>query len=253
VRVGKLDLTVDIDTNAYANDERFQFLNPALVNTGNIPIPDYGLGAQLIFSPLDWLYVSMAAADAQADGRETGFNTTFHDEDDFFGALEVGFLPVWQTPWGRLPGGYRFILWYDPQPKEIFFDDPDGRRRTIPMKRDDVGFTFNMNQLLYKEKPADEADSQGLGLFFRYGFAHEEANEIEHFWSIGAQYQGWLPGRDDDVLGFGFAQGIVSDRLHALVGGNRESVYVLQRPGLPLAPRFAGCAVCRQSGGGEWL
>ncbi len=62
-------------------------------------------------------------------------------------------------------------------------------------------------------------------MFFRYGFAHEEVNAIEHFWSIGAQYQGLIPSRDDDVIGFGFAQAIMSDKLRALGGGDRESIY----------------------------
>ncbi len=212
-RAGKLDVGVDFDTNAFANDETAQFLNPALVNTGNIPMPDLGLGAQLILEPLDWLYVGIVAADAQADGRETGLRTTFHDEDHFFGALEIGFLPVWKTAGGDLPGGYRFGMWYDPQPKDKYFNDIGGRRTIVPQKRDDVGFYFNMDQMLIKENPEDDVDSQGLGMFARYGFAHDEVSEIEHFWSIGAQYLGLIPTRDDDVLAFGVAQGILSNRM----------------------------------------
>ena len=226
-RLGRLDITTDVDTNRYANDETAQFINPALINTGNIPVPDLGLGAQLIVQPVDWLYFGVLTVDAQADARQTGFHSTFHDEDYFFSGVEFGLLPVWNTPWGKLPGGYRWIVWYDPQPKAEFFNDLGGRRRTIPMKRDDFGFAFNMDQMLYKENPHDDADSQGLGFFFRYGWADEDVSVIEHFWSLGAQYQGLVPTRDDDVLGFGFAQGILSDRLRALEGGDRESVYEL--------------------------
>jgi porin len=226
-RIGKMDIGVDFDTNAYANDETAQFLNPALINTGNVPMPDLGLGAQLIIQPSDWLYFGIVAADAQADGRETGFNTTFHDEDYFFSGAELGFMPVWETSRGQLPGAYRFGVWYDPQPKDALINDLDGRRLTVPTRRDDVGFYFNMDQMLWKELPDDEADSQGLGMFFRYGYAHDDANEIEHFWSIGCQYQGLIPARDDDVLGFGFAQGILSDKLQDIEGLDRESVYEL--------------------------
>lgn len=227
LRVGKLDLTVDFDTNAYANEEAGQFLNAALVNMGNIPFPDYGLGVQLIVSPADWLYFGLAAADAHADGNQTGLNTTFHGPADFFGILEFGFLPVWQTSRGPLPGGYRFGIWYDPQSKEKVFNDRGGRRRRTPTRRDDVGFYTSMDQMIYKENPSDDLDQQGLGMFFRYGYAHDGVNEIEHFWSLGAQYRGLIPTRDDDVLGFGFAQGIVGDRRRAYVGGSRESVYEL--------------------------
>ncbi len=147
-RIGRLYFPADVDTNAYANDETAQFLNPALVNTGNIPTPDFGLGAQLILQPADWVYLGIVAADAQADGRETGFKTTFHDEDYFFAAVEAGFLPVWQTPRGQLAGAYRFGVWYDPQPKAEFPPRLGGRPTVTPTRRDDVGFFFNMDQVL---------------------------------------------------------------------------------------------------------
>lgn len=226
-RAGKMDVGVDFDTNAYANDETAQFLNPALVNTGNIPMPDLGLGVQLLIEPLDWLYVGIVAADAQADGRETGLRTAFHDEDHFFVALEIGFLPLWQTAGGNLPGGYRFGIWYDPQPKDRFFNDLGGRLTIVPRKRDDMGFYFNMDQMLFKEKPQDDSDTQGMGMFCRYGFAHDDVNEVEHFWSIGVQYQGLIPTRDDDVVAFGVAQGILSDRM-ALQGDTPHQETVLE-------------------------
>ena len=36
-------------------------------------------------------------------------------------------------------------------------------------------------------------------------------NDIADFYSFGFQYQGLLEGRDDDVVGVGFAQGIFSN------------------------------------------
>ncbi len=231
VRVGKLDLALDLDTNTYANDENTQFLNPALVNTGNLPLPDYGLGVQLVVEPVDWFYLVAAVADARADGRETGFRTTFHGADHLFAALELGLLPVWQTVWGELPGGYRFGVWYDPQPKVRFVRNPDDGdpddRSPPPMKRDDVGFYFNMDQMLFREKPGDAEDTQGLGFFLRCGWAPGDANAVHRFWNLGGQYQGLIPTRDADVLAFGFAQGILSDRLRGNRSPGRESVYEL--------------------------
>ena len=227
LKLGKYDIAVDIDANAFANYEITQFMHPALVNTANLPIPDFGFGAVFSIYPAEWMYFTLATTDAQADGRETGLNTAFHDEDYFFSAAELGFTPIWRTRWGCLPGGYRFIVWYDPQPKAIFIDDRDGRRRSFPLKRDDTGFAFNMDQLVLREVPDQDDDSQGLGVFFRYGYAEEDVNEIEHFWSLGAQYQGLLPGRDADVLAFGMAQSIISDQLHALDGRDRETAYEL--------------------------
>lgn len=216
IRGGKINLSYDFDTNAFANDQTGQFLNSALNNNPQIHFPGAvvgHLGAQVFINPVEWMYYGVGAADAQADFRETGFRTAFHGEDYFFGMQELGFTPVWKTPLGKLPGNYRFGMWYEPQPKAKYFNDLNGRRRTIPYRRDDVGFYTSLDQLVFKEKPSDDADDQGFGLFFRYGYAKQDVNQIEDFWSIGAQYKGLIPTRDSDVLGFGVAQGITSEQV----------------------------------------
>jgi porin len=215
IRLGKMDLTggfehhncpVSFDCSAYANDETTQFLNGALVNNPTIPFPDYGLGVALHYSPAHLWYVSAAVADAQADIRETGFRTTFHDEDHFFYIFETGITPQLDSVKGPLQGAYRAGLWYDPQDKQKL---SDGRTR-----RDDTGFYLSFDQMLSREN-SDAEDTQGLGLFGRYGWADSKVNEVTNFWSAGIQYQGLMPGRDGDVLAFGFAQGTFSDRAAA--------------------------------------
>jgi carbohydrate-selective porin OprB len=102
LRAGKIDLMggfecrgcpVSFDSSLYANDETSQFLNLALINNPTIPFPDRGLGLVLHFQPVEGWYASVAVADAQADGRETGFNTTFHDEAPLFSIFETGIIP----------------------------------------------------------------------------------------------------------------------------------------------------------------
>ncbi len=244
VRAGRLDLGVDFETNAFANDETAQFLNNALVNSANVPFPDNGHGIQFVATPRDWFYFGAGVADAEADARETGFRTTYHGRPDFFSVYEFGLTPRFKTGWGELPGSYRFGLWYDPQPKEKFFNGLGGRRRGVPLTRDDVGFYTSFDQVILRENPGTEGDEQGLGAFFRYAFAHDDANEIEHFWSVGGQYQGLVPTRDDDVLAFGVAQGLLSDDLR-LTGASphREAVLELYYsaqilPWLSVAPDF---------------
>ena len=204
-RVGKIDLTggfecrgcpASFDGSAYANDEVTQFLSSSLVNNPTIPFPDNGLGVMVHAEPVEGFYVTAGAADAQADARETGFRTAFHEEDHFFAAFEIGLAPALLG----MPGTYRAGLWYDPQPKDRF---------TGGVKRDDAGFYLSCDQLVHKEN-ADAEDTQGLGLFARFGCADSDVNEINSFWSVGGQYQGPIPTRDDDVLGLGVAQGILS-------------------------------------------
>jgi porin len=224
IRLGKLDMTggfecrgcpVSFDGNAYANDENTQFLNGALINNPTIPFPDYGLGAIVFWNPVESWYLSVGAADAQADARETGFNTAFHGEDHFVYMAETGFTPQLDSANGPLQGAYRFGVWYDPRPKA----HADAAREY----RDDTGFYLSFDQALTKENNTAD-DTQGLGAFFRYGYAPGRANDVTQFFSAGFQYQGLFEGRDDDVLGVGWAHGAFSDRADTTYTEDHESV-----------------------------
>ncbi len=212
IRVGKIDLTggfehrgcpVSFDCSEYANDENTQFLNGALINNPTIPFPDYGLSVAVHYAPARLWYVSAAAADAQADLRETGFNSTFHGEDDLFYILETGITPQFSCENGLLRGAYRLGLWYEPRKKKEFSSDK--------IRRDDTGLYLTFDQMAHKEND-DPEDTQGLGLFGRYGWARSRVNEVTHFWSVGVQYRGLFRDRDDDVIALGFAQGFFSNR-----------------------------------------
>ncbi len=227
LRLGKMDLTggfecsgcpVAFDTSAFANDETRQFLNGALVNNPTIPFPDYALGAAGYYNPIEWWYLSAGAVDAQNDARETGFSTAFHEEDYFFYIFETGVTPTLSSAHGPLQGAYRVGLWNDPQPK--------GHSDSTRDYRDDIGFYLSGDQMLTKEN-AELEDSQGLGTFFRYGYADGKRNDITHFWSAGFQYLGLLDGRDEDVLGAGFAQGVFSNAASTSYTEDYESVLEL--------------------------
>lgn len=224
LRVGKLDMTggfecrgcpVSFDGNAYANDENTQFLNNALINNPTIPFPDYGLGAILYWNPIEHWYVSAGAADAQADRRETGFNTAFHREDYFVYMAETGITPQLDSANGPLQGAYRVGMWYDPQPK--------ANSDAETLVRDDTGFYLSFDQAIVKENSLP-GDTQGLGTFFRYGYAPSRANDLTQFYSAGLQYQGIFAGRDEDVLGIGYAHGAFSDRAAETHTEDYESV-----------------------------
>jgi len=227
VRIGKIDLTggfecrgcpVAFDSSLFANDETSQFLNGALVNNPTIPFPENGLGVAAFYKPGENWYAAAGIADAQSDVRETGFRTALHDDDYFFYIFETGLTPAIDSANGLLQGAYRFGFWSDPQPKSN-----SDKAKT---KRDDLGFYVSCDQVLAKEND-DPADSQGLGIFARYGHADDRKNDITNFWSIGFQYQGLLDGRDEDVLGVGFAKGIFSDAASTTYPQDYESVVEL--------------------------
>ena len=216
--IGKIDFTGVFDASAYADDETSQFLNSALVDDPTIPFADYSLGVVLTCHPTESWYIMGGIADAQADGRETGFRTTFHGEDYFLYMLETGVMPELESANGVLQGAYRVGFWSDPQPKA----NSDATRNY----RDDAGFYLSCDQMLTKEN-TDLEDSQGLGTFFRYGYANGRKNDITEFWSAGFQYQGLVEGRDEDVLGAGFAWGIFSNRASATYTADYENALEL--------------------------
>lgn len=227
VRIGKLDMTggfecrgcpVSFDCNRYANDENTQFLNSALVNNPTIPFPDYGIGAIVHWNPTELWYLSVGAADAQADKRETGLNTAFHDEDYFIYMAETGITPQLNCANGPLQGAYRAGVWYDGQSKP----NPDETK----YYRDDSGFYLSFDQMLTRENSEPE-DTQGLGAFFRYGYAHGRCNAVTNFFSFGFQYQGLFEGRDADVLGLGYANGILTEKTGSPFTEDYESVIEL--------------------------
>jgi len=211
LRAGKMDITggfecngcsVVFDSSLFANDEATQFLNGALVNNPTIPFPDYALGIAGFYNPIEWWYASAGVVDAQNDMRETGFRTALHKEDYFFYIFETGVTVNVRSPDGPLKGAYRVGVWNNPQPK--------GHSDSIRKYRDDIGFYLSCDQMLKKENTVPE-DGQGLGIFFRYGYADGKKNDITNFLSLGFQYQGLLDGRDADVFGAGFARAFFSD------------------------------------------
>jgi len=207
IAIGKLDFTGIFDASEYADDECGQFLNAALVDDPTIPFPSQGLGAVLTWDITDSWYLMVGAGDAQADSRETGFRTTFHKEDYFFYALETGVTA------GN--GTYRVGLWSDPQSKV----NSDGNKNY----RDDVGVYTSCDRLVYEENPGSD-DGQGLGVFFRYGYAPSKKNDITNFFSLGFQYQGLFDGRDDDVFGLAYANGIFANSAASTYPEDYESV-----------------------------
>ncbi len=222
-RIGKMDLaggytcrhcTVGFDTNSYANDETAQFLNGALVNNPTIPFPNYPLAISVFVEPIDRVYFSMAVADAEGERGRASWDTAF-DGDAWFFIFETGITPVIPVFGVDLPGAYRVGFWYDTQDK-MRFGTAGMIQGEVPIyiagstKHDDIGFYVSIDQMIFKENPSDAGDSQGAGVFFRLGITDRDVNEIHTFWSVGGQYQGLIPTRPADVIGFGVAQLLLS-------------------------------------------
>ena len=64
----------------------------------------------------------------------------------------------------------------------------------------DGGGYFVANQMLWLE---NDHDNQGLSAFVRFGYAPPGRNVLDLTGDGGLNYRGFLPGRDDDLCGFG--------------------------------------------------
>lgn len=242
LRFGRIEAVKDLfDTSEIMGHEDKQFLNRALVRNATIPAKK-GLGLYGHFQLTDTFYVRAAAVDAQSEDRKVGLDTAFHDEDWFIFNGELGCKPKLTSDRGELWGHYRVGTWYDPTRKTQFRNTLGGTLVT-PTRQGEWGFYVGFDQMVWKESDAP-GDTQGIAIASRYGTANGEVSNIEHFWSIAAQYEGFVPGRDKDVLGVGMAQGIFANEYRRVApDADRETVYEVYyafhvTPWLTVSPDF---------------
>lgn len=225
LRLGRLETNKDLfDVSLYANHEDKDFLNRLSIRNGTIPHIT-GIGAFAKYEPVSWFYVQAAGVDAQSRARRTGFDTAFHDQAWFVGLAEAGVTPKWSSEKGPMPGRYRIGVWYDPRTKSLFHNTIGGRRRA-ETNDGDVGYYVGLDQMIWKEK-SDAKDTQGLGVFGRYGHAHADRNRVSDSWELGASVKGLIPTRESDVMAFAVSQGIESERFGDDIRrlADRETVY----------------------------
>ncbi len=185
---GKLDPTVYIDDNAYANDETSQFLGRCFRNSSVIEFPDNSAGIRLGFSPYELLEFNFVAQDADSDWEDIF--------DGIFLAGQVNFKPKFFSQ----EGNYRLIGWLNDR-NHIKWQD------AAKAKEEGYGFGISFDQGL----------TDDLGLFLRYGWQNPKVYltgnsfSLEQTWTTGFQLKGSLWDRENDVLGLAFGQIIPSD------------------------------------------
>jgi len=167
INVGKINLTgpgdygPDIhafDMNDLANNERTQFLAPALINNPTVPFPDPSAAVIVEWDAADWICASVGVADAVPDAE-----LDLDWDDGLFWIGEVMFRPRIQG----LSGHYRFYVWQaDTSWPEIGEASKTLRNR---------GFGFSLDQQVHR----------WVGVFARMGWQRAAASEIDFAWSCG--------------------------------------------------------------------
>lgn len=184
IDAGKLDFSDWFDASAVAGSADTQFLSDALVDNLTIPFPAKGIGAMINFKPYEWLYLESGAATAEAHSTKAGLSDGFNS---LFFISELGLSPKICS----LQGNYRFIFHLNHQRLERIDEEGD--------EVNDSGFAVSF----------DQAITEGITLFFRYGLADEKVRDIKYFWSFGGQITEPIPGRKLDCLGIGVARSIM--------------------------------------------
>ncbi len=217
---GVIDQSSYLDANAYANNNRGQFINSALKNSQVLPLPDYNLGINLQWQPRpDWYAIlGTSAGDTQA-GHKPWVNFNNH----YWSVVgEVGYTPEDVTGLG--PGAYRI------QP---FIAQKGGATQG--------GAGFNFQQQLGMDSP--------FGIFGRIGFGGTDAaahakSQISTGLVMHAPlaHLGWVPQLTDDMLGSGFIWSQPADTTKTIYHENEyvwDTFYTLQlTPLMRIQPDF---------------
>jgi hypothetical protein len=198
---GKLDLADTFDDNAVAT---WNFMPYNLARDPSIPMPYHAIGLVARADFTSWLYAAAGVADDGGNVTQTGFNTAFKSAEPYFSMYEIGVEPKLL----ERPGTFRFLLW-DEIADLAKFDNTGNIHG-------DVGAAISFDQQI----------TDHLGLFTRCGYADPAIHPINVYWSAGGTYQGLIPGRKNDVLGFAVDQAEVSDDYRRVNGGSSSQSQV---------------------------
>ena len=185
---GKIDGTILVDTNEYANDETTQFLGRAFRNSPVIEFPDNAAGMRLEIQPSDKVNARFLMMDGDSDWEDVA-------EQGFY-AIQLNLKPGFMEK----PGNYRLIGWLSDREHTKWLDP-------AATKENSYGFGLSFDQEI----------TDVLGAFLRYGwqdpdvYLNGEDFSLEQAWSAGIQLKGSLWNREDDVFGIAMGQVIPSE------------------------------------------
>jgi len=188
IMAGKIDGTVIIDSNEYANDECTQFLGRMFRNSPTIELPDNSAGAWINLAPAEFAEFDIVWMEADGDWEDIA-------NDPFF-ATQVNFKPNLLNR----PGNYRLYGWINAS---------EHTKWNNISKTQEEGYGFGIS--------FDQELTDIFGIFARYGWQDPDVYKngsdfsLEHAYSIGLQVKGTPWGRDEDILACAFGQIFPSD------------------------------------------
>ncbi|KJJ85394.1 carbohydrate-selective porin OprB [Candidatus Omnitrophus magneticus] len=183
VTFGKIDPTLFIDDNSYANDETTQFLGRTFRNSPVIEFPDNALGVRMGYD-----FGEKVSADFLAVDGDSDWENIF---DGMFYAGEINIKPSFLSR----EGNYRFSAWVNTQNHTEWLDSKRNK---------EYGYGFGTS--------CDQEITDSLGVFARYGWQNPKVYinsatdfSLEHAYSAGMRVKGlwWNREKDDAAIAFG--------------------------------------------------
>ena len=215
---GVLDDRLSIRIGLYAVDTEFDvketaafFLNDAFGTgldlsqsgmNGPCIFPTSCLGIRLRLEPAPGFYAQVAVLDGVAGNPNDprGTQVILDPDNGVLAIAELGYRrPAGEARFFKAAlGGWVYTATFD----ELGGPDSAGNPRR---QRGTYGVYGLVEGDLFRES---EQSSRRLRGFLRAGLADPNVNQIQYFVSAGLAYTGLIPGRDQDVAGFGIVAGI---------------------------------------------
>jgi porin len=186
----------------------FPFL--ALNDPYNVPIyPLAAPGIRFSLKPTDNFYFQ-AGVFSGNNGSQTqnknGFDLRLDTANGLFIMSEIGYL-LNQGPNDKgLVGSYKLGSFVQTSPFQTWISQAGNASSATPLVEQgpDYGIYGVIDQQVY------QAESRSISLFLRAGYAPSNINVINPYLDGGLNFNGFIPGRDHDVLGFAAARSWIS-------------------------------------------
>lgn len=156
------------------------------------PIPTLGVRFKSELSEMAYFQAAAYTAAPSDDAYNKVFEANLPSNDEVFLATEFGVIDKEPGEDGYLKVGVG--LWYLRADQQGFEDLNGNPLYTEAEAKPGNGGVYVLAEMGIGEK---------LGIFFKHGRGKKEFNQFSQFYAAGLNYTGLIPGREEDVLGFG--------------------------------------------------
>ena len=202
VTAGKAKSLLFLDGNAFANNDRKQFVGKPFVNNSVLDSEsEYTPTIGGEWKPLELLAFSLLGTSTSRPNVEGTplADTSKSKYDNVFSTPFLGSQLTVSPKFGELEGNYRLYGWwagYNHSKLDSDRNPIDGEKAK--------GWGLGIS--------ADQQITQMIGLFGRFGWNNDDVYVVQWEASGGVNLKGPVPGRGEDNLGLGFAALTPADR-----------------------------------------